>query len=75
MQSSCLLLMLATCPLALTFTTPRSPATRSLLRMSLEFDALLFDCDGVIAETERDAHRISFNKAFKYEALYTGAIT
>lgn len=28
------------------------------------FDALLFDCDGVIAETERDAHRITFNKAF-----------
>ena len=33
--------------------------------MSLDFDALLFDCDGVIAETERDAHRISFNKAFE----------
>lgn len=28
------------------------------------FDALLFDCDGVIAETERDAHRITFNQAF-----------
>jgi len=27
--------------------------------------ALLFDCDGVIAETERDGHRISFNKAFE----------
>lgn len=29
------------------------------------FDALLFDCDGVIAETERDAHRISFNQVFE----------
>lgn len=35
----------------------------------LRFDALLFDCDGVIAETERDAHRISFNEAFKSKGL------
>lgn len=27
--------------------------------------ALIFDCDGVIAETERDGHRVSFNRAFK----------
>jgi HAD superfamily hydrolase (TIGR01509 family) len=27
-------------------------------------DALVFDCDGVIAETERDGHRVSFNQAF-----------
>lgn len=26
---------------------------------------LIFDCDGVIAETERDGHRVSFNRAFK----------
>ena len=32
-------------------------------------DALLFDCDGVIAETERDVHRISFNEAFKNQGL------
>ena len=34
-----------------------------------QFDALLFDCDGVIAETERDVHRISFNEAFKTKGL------
>ena len=28
-------------------------------------DAILFDCDGVLADTERDGHRISFNIAFK----------
>ena len=40
------------------------------LKMSIEnFDALLFDCDGVIAETERDIHRISFNEAFKSKGL------
>lgn len=28
-------------------------------------DAILFDCDGVLVDTERDGHRISFNQAFK----------
>src|SRR5690606_19446535 len=27
--------------------------------------ALLFDCVGVLVETERDAHRVGFNRAFK----------
>jgi beta-phosphoglucomutase-like phosphatase (HAD superfamily) len=27
--------------------------------------ALLLDCDGTLAETERDGHRLAFNKAFK----------
>ncbi len=30
-----------------------------------EMKALIFDCDGVIAETERDGHRVSFNRTFK----------
>lgn len=38
---------------------------------SKDFDALLFDCDGVIAETERDAHRVTFNEAFKSKGLST----
>lgn len=33
------------------------------------FDGLLFDCDGVIAETERDAHRVTFNQAFREKNL------
>jgi len=28
-------------------------------------EALLFDCDGVLVDTERDGHRVSFNRAFK----------
>lgn len=28
-------------------------------------DTLIFDCDGVLADTERDAHRVAFNLAFK----------
>ena len=27
--------------------------------------ALIFDCDGVLIDTERDAHRVGFNLAFK----------
>ena len=27
--------------------------------------ALIFDCDGVLAETERDGHRVAYNQAFK----------
>lgn len=29
-----------------------------------QLKALIFDCDGVLAETERDGHRVSFNRAF-----------
>jgi len=32
--------------------------------MAGRFKALIFDCDGVLAETERDGHRVAFNKAF-----------
>ena len=34
-----------------------------------EFKALIFDCDGVIAETEADGHRVAFNKVFAEEGL------
>ena len=31
--------------------------------------ALFFDCDGVLADTERDGHRIAFNAAFRESGL------
>jgi len=31
--------------------------------------AILFDCDGVLADTERDGHRVSFNKVFAEKEL------
>ena len=31
--------------------------------------ALLFDCDGVLADTERDGHRVAFNEAFRRKGL------
>ncbi|MBQ9988862.1 MAG: HAD-IA family hydrolase [Clostridia bacterium] len=36
-----------------------------------ELKALIFDCDGVLAETERDGHRVAFNAAFKALGLET----
>ena len=32
--------------------------------MGKRFKALIFDCDGVLADTERDGHRVAFNRAF-----------
>ncbi len=34
-----------------------------------EFKGLIFDCDGVIAETEADGHSVAFNKVFNEENL------
>lgn len=31
--------------------------------------AILFDCDGVLADTERDGHRVAFNQAFAANGL------
>lgn len=31
--------------------------------------AILFDCDGVLVDTERDGHRIAFNRAFGAKGL------
>ncbi len=31
----------------------------------MNIQALLFDCDGVLAETERDGHRVAYNKAME----------
>lgn len=32
-------------------------------------EAILFDCDGVLCETERDGHRVTFNMTFKEKGL------
>ena len=33
--------------------------------------ALIFDCDGVLVDTERDGHRVAFNRAFAAAGLAT----
>ena len=30
---------------------------------------VIFDCDGVLVDTEKDGHRVSFNLAFKEKGL------
>jgi len=44
-----------------------SRATLQLQAAALE--AILFDCDGVLADTERDGHRLAFNVAFQNNGI------
>lgn len=37
--------------------------------LSASLEAILFDCDGVLADTERDGHRPAFNRAFKLNGI------
>ncbi|KAH8059587.1 pseudouridine 5'-phosphatase [Aureococcus anophagefferens] len=37
----------------------------------MAISALLFDCDGVLADTEPDGHRVAFNAAFKEKGSRT----
>jgi HAD superfamily hydrolase (TIGR01509 family) len=32
----------------------------------MKLEALIFDCDGVLVDTEKDGHRVAFNMAFKH---------
>ena len=34
-----------------------------------KLDTLIFDVDGTLAETERDGHRVAFNRAFAAKGL------
>jgi phosphoglycolate phosphatase-like HAD superfamily hydrolase len=34
-----------------------------------QLQALIFDVDGTLAETERDGHRVAFNRAFAKAGL------
>lgn len=47
-----------------------APTSCCIMRMSL-IRAFLFDCDGVLAETEKDGHRVAFNRAFEALDLKT----
>ncbi|KAJ1458394.1 HAD-like domain-containing protein [Pelagophyceae sp. CCMP2097] len=64
-MKAALLLVFAACEALSARRLPaqRRATTRSSVRMSLS--ALLFDCDGVLADTEPDGHRVAFNAAFK----------
>jgi HAD superfamily hydrolase (TIGR01509 family) len=40
-----------------------------MLNIDAQLQALIFDVDGTLAETERDGHRLAFNRAFEAAAL------
>ena len=40
-----------------------------IVNIMAKLEALLFDVDGTLADTERDAHRVAFNLAFKEAGL------
>ena len=65
MKTAATLVALATSIHGLRPALPQRAArsTRAAPRMAIS--ALLFDCDGVIADTEPDGHRPAFNAAFK----------
>jgi len=45
--------------------------------MADRLKGLIFDCDGVLAETERDGHRVAFNRTFAergYDIEWDGAL-
>ena len=63
LPGSCLALRLAT-------SAPRhARAVSPTMAASAPLEAILFDCDGVLADTERDGHRVSFNKVFRERNL------
>ena len=65
-----IVLLVASLSLVYSFQMKSNYNNKMRLQMKVEeFDAILFDCDGVIAETERDVHRISFNQAFAHKGL------
>jgi HAD superfamily hydrolase (TIGR01509 family) len=48
-----------------TTSSSSSHTSSSLHESAASLEAILFDCDGVLADTERDGHRPAFNRAFK----------
>lgn len=56
-------------PMPLAVSTRRHRAQRAAHRVSALPEALLFDCDGVLVDTEKDGHRVSFNQAFERKGL------
>ena len=65
MKTAATLVALATSIHGLRPALPRRAARSARAAPRMAISALLFDCDGVIADTEPDGHRPAFNAAFK----------
>jgi hypothetical protein len=49
--------------------SPTALRSSSALSTGKTLEAILFDCDGVLVDTERDGHRLAFNRAFKLNGI------
>ena len=47
------------------YTSPSPLLAQASASAPATLEAILFDCDGVLADTERDGHRLAFNIAFR----------
>ncbi|KAG7345759.1 HAD superfamily hydrolase [Nitzschia inconspicua] len=56
---------------ALSASSSSSSTTKSSKNQLQYLEAILWDMDGVLADTERDAHRPAFNQVFQQEGLDT----
>ena len=73
MMKTALFLLTLAIPTATAFSPSRSSGTRRLSSATqlpaANLEAILFDCDGVLADTERDGHRLAFNIAFQTNGI------
>lgn len=63
------LIVMATPALAFAPTSISNGRATSLRAANLDLEAILFDCDGVLADTEPDGHRVAFNIAFEESTI------
>jgi hypothetical protein len=72
MKSSALIAVFAASTAA-AFSPARKNSAKPIISSSRAagktLEAILFDCDGVLADTERDGHRLAFNRAFQLNGI------
>ena len=51
--------------------TPTTTYSSTTFRLKAQLEAILWDMDGVLADTERDGHRPAFNQVFDENNLNT----
>ncbi|ACI64767.1 possibly a phosphatase from the CbbY protein family [Thalassiosira pseudonana CCMP1335] len=69
LTSAVLVLLSATQAASFAPTHSRVQPVSTSLRATSNLEAILFDCDGVLADTERDGHRLAFNRAFQLNSI------
>ena len=72
-MKSIILIAVVTATTAAAFSPGRKHSLKPIISSSRAagktVEAILFDCDGVLADTERDGHRLAFNRAFQLNGI------